>query len=93
MFLEKFSHLKINRGRFSESKQTKKGESTLEATTRNATAKSIRLIQTTPEALRELANRLEHSADFCVRGEFAICELTPSIQVVYTPEVKATVEI
>ena len=57
----------------------------LEQTKRNATAKNIRLIDASPEALRECADRLEKMVVSLNPGESTLCELTPGIHVVHKP--------
>lgn len=58
----------------------------IETVSRNATAKSLRLIQASPDALRECADRIEQSARSRIPGESIICELTPGIHIVHKPE-------
>ena len=58
----------------------------IEGVTRNATAKAMRLIVASPEALRECADRIERCMVGATQGEAVICELTPTVHVVYRAE-------
>ena len=58
-----------------------------ETVSRNTQAIQRRVVLADPQSLRECADRLEHAAKAAVTGESVICELTPSVTVVYKPEV------
>lgn len=58
----------------------------IEETVRNATAKTTRLISTTPAALRECAARLETAMGQAVRGQAVLCELASGITLAYFGE-------
>lgn len=59
----------------------------LETVTKNSTAKCLKIIEASPAALRECADRLEAAehGDFHP-GDTIICELTPKIHVLFKPE-------
>lgn len=64
----------------------------LETVTRNALAKSVRVIEASPEALRECASRLEELAKGGIlAGEAVLCPLTQGIVMIYKPEPTALV--
>jgi hypothetical protein len=59
----------------------------LEVVTRNALARSVRIIEASPDALREAASRLEELAKGGVlAGEAVLCPLTQGIVMIYKPE-------
>lgn len=54
----------------------------------SANASSVKLLRTTPQLLRELANRLEAQAkQATLPGELVVYPLTRSLTLVYEPEV------
>lgn len=57
----------------------------IETVTRNSTAKTMRLVEASPEALRECADRIDLASRNRLPGDSVMCELTPGIHVVHVP--------
>ncbi len=59
---------------------------TFETMRRNAQAQQRRVILADPAALRECADRLERASLALQSGESVLCDLTPTVTVIFKPE-------
>ena len=59
----------------------------MEKTIKNTTSMNVVLVDVTPEALREIANRMEMAARAAMPQEYTMVPLTGGITLCYKPEV------
>lgn len=63
---------------------------TLETIQRNVTAQKVRVVEATPEALREAADRIETMMrEGYQSGDSVLCPFSPTIMLLYKPELQA----
>lgn len=61
----------------------------MEKITDTVTAHAAKFVRVTPNQLRALANRLEtHGREAALPGEMIVVSLTPTITLIYDPEVR-----
>lgn len=58
----------------------------LEALMQNTQAQAVKVVEVNPEALRELANRLETMAEASLPGESVLCPMSASVTAIYKPK-------
>jgi NADH dehydrogenase FAD-containing subunit len=59
---------------------------TFERTNAKNHATTVKLIEASPELLRQLADRLDIGAKNALKGETVVCPLTDTITLIYQPD-------
>lgn len=65
----------------------------IESSSKQPDAFATKLVQLTPQDLRQAADRLDHLAREALPGESVLCELTRSIMIAYRPEMNLSPQV